>query len=109
MKLSQRPREVSGLARRHEGRTALELRVHEVCQTSSGGSHVTIYEADIDLAPGEVAVEVASVYPAGADPDTVSSAWEAIRAGRGRDRLRRAGAPHGEPQGDELFLGLVPR
>jgi hypothetical protein len=59
----------------------LELRVREVCQTSSGGDYVTIYDADIDLVPGEVRVEVAGVDPADADMDAVASAREAIRAG----------------------------
>ena len=59
----------------------MELCVHEVCQTSSGGDHVTIYEAEIDIIPGEVQVEVSGVEPAVADPDAVASAREAIRAG----------------------------
>ena len=46
----------------------LELRVREVCQTSSGGDHVTIYEADIDIVPGEVRVAVTGVDPADAEP-----------------------------------------
>jgi hypothetical protein len=59
----------------------LELRVHEVCQTSSGGDHVTIYEADIDIWRGAVRVEVASVDPPDADPEAVALALEAIRTG----------------------------
>jgi hypothetical protein len=59
----------------------MELSVHEVCQTSSGGSHVTIYEADIDFVAGDVRVEVAGVHRAGAHPDAVESAREAIRVG----------------------------
>jgi hypothetical protein len=59
----------------------LEIRVREVCQTSSGGDHVTIYEADIDLVPGEVRVEAVGVEPVDADPDALASATEAIRVG----------------------------
>ena len=62
-------------------RDALELRVREVCQTSSGGDHVTIYEADIEIVPGDVQVEVAGIDPPDADPDAVASAREAIQAG----------------------------
>jgi hypothetical protein len=58
----------------------LELRVHKVCQTASGGSHVTIYEADIELVAGGV-VEVVSPYPEDADPADVDRAKEAIRRG----------------------------
>lgn len=58
----------------------MELRVREVCQTSSGGDHVTIYDADIGIVPGE-RVEVASVDPPDADAEAVASAREAIRAG----------------------------
>jgi len=67
----------------------LELRLREVCQTSSGGSHVTIYEADIDLIPEEVRVEVTGVHPADADANAVACAREAIRAGAAKVLLRR--------------------
>ncbi len=59
----------------------MELRVREVCQSSSGGDHVTIYEADIDLVPGEVRVYAGDVDAAGADPEALARATEAIRAG----------------------------
>jgi hypothetical protein len=59
----------------------LELGVREICQISSGGDHVTIYEADIDFVPGGVRVEVDGVDPVDADADAVSSVREAIRAG----------------------------
>ena len=60
----------------------MELRVHKVVQTACG--HVTIYEADVELVPGEVRVEVATTYPTDADPTLVTAATEAIRRGAER-------------------------
>jgi hypothetical protein len=62
----------------------MELRVHKVAQAASGGSHVTIYEAEIDLAPGSVEVEILGVHPKDAFPDAVAAAREAIRRGAER-------------------------
>jgi hypothetical protein len=62
----------------------MELRVHEVAQAASAGSHVTIYEAEVELVPGEVRVEVAGVYPCDADPEAIASAADAIRLGAQR-------------------------
>ena len=62
----------------------MELRVHKVAQAASGGSHVTIYEAEIDLVPGDVEVEILGVHPKDASPDGVSAAKDAIRRGAER-------------------------
>jgi hypothetical protein len=70
--------------RRRERRKALDLCVHKVCQRSSGGDHVTIYEADIELVAGDVQVTIVSVDPANAHPDAVNKAKEAIRVGAAR-------------------------
>jgi hypothetical protein len=61
----------------------MDLRVHRVQQRSSGGDHVTIYDADIELVAGNVDVQVVivGVDPTDADPDAVGSAKEAIRRG----------------------------
>jgi hypothetical protein len=40
-----------------------------------------VYEADMELTPGEVRVEVLRVEPADADPRAVASVAEAIQAG----------------------------
>ncbi len=67
----------------------MELRVREVCQTSSGGDHVTIYEADIDIVPDKVRVDVVGIEPADADAAAVVSARESIRAGAAKVLLPR--------------------
>lgn len=59
----------------------MKLRVHKVVQTSSGGDHVTIYEAVVDLVPGKVEVEILGVYPKDAHSDDVVAATDAIRRG----------------------------
>ena len=59
----------------------LELRVHKVQQAGSGGSHVTIYEAQVELTPGGVVVEIAGIDPRDAEPAYVEAAREAIRRG----------------------------
>ena len=60
------------------------MRIHKVAQAASGGSHVTVYEAEVELVPGEVRVEVAGIYPRNADPESVALAAEAIRSGAER-------------------------
>jgi hypothetical protein len=50
----------------------------------AGGSHVTIFEAEVELVPGDVRVEVATTYPRDADPADVKAAVEAIRQGAER-------------------------
>jgi hypothetical protein len=59
----------------------MELRVRKICQTSSGGSHVTIFEADVDLVVGDVRVEIAKTDPPDADPRDVELARQAIHRG----------------------------
>jgi hypothetical protein len=59
----------------------MELRVHKVAAAASGGSHVTIFEGDVQLAAAGVLVEIDRVNPADADPATIESAREAIRCG----------------------------
>jgi hypothetical protein len=59
----------------------LELRVHEVCQISSGGSHVTVYEAEIDFTAGAVQVDIASDCLVDGDSVALPAAREAIRRG----------------------------
>lgn len=62
----------------------MELRVHKVAQAASGGSQVTIYEAEIGLVPGGVEVEILGVDPRDAFPDSVAAAKDAIRRGTER-------------------------
>lgn len=59
----------------------MELRVRKVMQAASGGSHVTIYEAEVELTHGDVRVEVTGVSPRDAEPEAVARAAQAIRAG----------------------------
>jgi hypothetical protein len=59
----------------------LKLRVRKVAQAASGGSHVTIYEAEVELVSGEVQVEVLGVEPKEALPVEVDAARDAIRRG----------------------------
>jgi hypothetical protein len=61
--------------------TVLKLCVRAVCQSSSAGDHVTVYEADIKVATGIVTVEISGVEPPDADSIDVERAREAIRCG----------------------------
>jgi hypothetical protein len=69
----------------------LELRVHQVAQGASGGSHVTVYEAEVELTPGGVVVEIAGVHPCDAEPRDVEAARDAIRSGA-EEALRLIGS-----------------
>ena len=68
----------------------MELLVHKVQQAASGGSHVTIYEAEVDLIPGGSGVEVQGIRPDDGAPGAAELAASAIR--RGAERALR---PHG--------------
>lgn len=73
----------------------MELRVHKVCQTASGGSYVAIYDADVDLLPADpqVTVEITGIDPADTDPADIEAACCAIRRGAEQVLLpRRQGA-----------------
>jgi hypothetical protein len=59
----------------------LELQVYKVVPAASGGSHVTIYEAEVKLVPGESEVQVLGVQQKGALPGAVEAATDAIRRG----------------------------
>ena len=59
----------------------MELRVHKVQQAASAGSHVTIYQADVELVLGDVRVEILGVEPNDTVPSAVEAAREAIRRG----------------------------
>ena len=59
----------------------MELRVHKVAQAASGGSHVTIFEATVDLVSDGIEVEILGVYPSDALADDVALARDAIRQG----------------------------
>jgi hypothetical protein len=59
----------------------LELRVNKVAQAASGGSHVTIYEADVKLVPGGSDVQVVGMPQKDALPGAAEAAAEAIRRG----------------------------
>lgn len=59
----------------------MELRVHKIVQTASGGSHVTIYEAEVELVPGEVRVEMTGIDPTEAHPNDIAAAQIAIQRG----------------------------
>jgi hypothetical protein len=59
----------------------LELRVHKVQQAASGGSHVTIYEADVEFVPGGAGVQVLGSEPRDALPGDYGRAAESIRHG----------------------------
>jgi hypothetical protein len=62
----------------------LELRVHKIVQNSSGGDHVTIYEADMELIPENVEVSVLGATPAHVEFGDYEAAIEAIRKGAER-------------------------
>jgi hypothetical protein len=57
----------------------LELRVHKVQQAASGGSHVTIYEADVEFVSGTAGVHVLGSEPRDALPGCYQLAIESIR------------------------------
>jgi DNA/RNA-binding domain of Phe-tRNA-synthetase-like protein len=59
----------------------LELHVRKIVQTASGGSHVTIFDAEIELTPSDVRVEVLSVSPENAAQEDVDAARAAIQRG----------------------------
>ena len=60
----------------------IKVRVHEINQTSSGGSYVCIFDAEVMLrSTGKVEVVVAGVEPEDAEAELVCLAGEAIRAG----------------------------
>ena len=59
----------------------MELRIHKVAQAASGGSHVTIYEADVELVPGGSGVLVLGSEPRDALPGCYQDAAESIRRG----------------------------
>lgn len=59
----------------------MELRVHKVLLTASGGSHVTIYDAEVELVPGSASVQVLGAEPPYALPGHYQQATEAIRKG----------------------------
>jgi hypothetical protein len=59
----------------------LELSIHKVAQAASGGSHVTIYEAEVEFVASGVQVEVLGVHPNDALPAYVDVARDAIRRG----------------------------
>lgn len=59
----------------------MELRVHKVAQAASGGSHVTIYDADIELVSGQPGVQVLGSEPRDALPGLYQEAAESIRRG----------------------------
>jgi hypothetical protein len=58
----------------------MELRVHEVNQTSSGGSHVTIYEVDMEIV-ANVGVQVIGSEPKDAPRGYYHHAAKAICKG----------------------------
>jgi hypothetical protein len=57
----------------------LELRVHKVQQAASGGSHVTIYEADVEFVSGSAGVQVLGSEPRDGLPGCYQQAVESIR------------------------------
>ena len=59
----------------------LELRIRKIAQAASGGSHVTIYKADVQLTAGTVRVDVAGVEPRDTAPEDVEAARAAIHRG----------------------------
>jgi hypothetical protein len=59
----------------------LELRINKVQQAASGGSHVTIFEADVEFVRGEADVLVHGTEPGDAVPGYYREATEAIRRG----------------------------
>jgi len=62
----------------------MELRIYKVAQAASGGSHVTIFEAEVELVPGGVRVEIAATHPPDADPaDTAAAREPSARSGAG--------------------------
>lgn len=63
------------------GKRNLRLNVHEVCQSASGGSHVTIYQADVELMPAENGIQVLGQAPADALPGYFEEAKSAIQSG----------------------------
>ncbi|MEL7512308.1 MAG: hypothetical protein AAGM27_09200 [Cyanobacteria bacterium J06554_3] len=59
----------------------LQLKVHKVCQSASGGSHVTIYQADVELVPAENGIQVLGQAPADDIGKCFEEARDAICAG----------------------------
>jgi hypothetical protein len=61
----------------------MELHVHKVQQAASGGSHVTIFDADIEFSDNGVQVEIIRA-DSKADAADVEAARSAIRRGAER-------------------------
>ena len=63
--------------------TSFPLKVRQINQAASGGSHVTAYEAVVELRPAAdgVSIEVASVVPEDPDPILTAAAAEHVRRG----------------------------
>lgn len=59
----------------------MELHVHKVIQTSSGGDHVTIFDADFTLVNGDIQVEIVATDPIDANTIAVAEARDAIQRG----------------------------
>lgn len=59
----------------------MQLSVRKVAQAASGGSHVTIYEADVEFVTGGSGVQVFGSEPRDALPGYYQEAAEAIRKG----------------------------
>lgn len=61
----------------------LPLRIKRICQTASGGSHVTRYEATLEFmtAPGVDVVLAHHAEVLGRDKELLSQALDAIRTG----------------------------
>jgi len=59
----------------------MQLRVRKIAQAGSGGSHVTIYDADVQLIGDGVQVEVVNVDPKDTMQADVDAARNAIQFG----------------------------
>jgi hypothetical protein len=57
----------------------MKLHVHKVALFASGGSHVTIYDAEVEI--GGTGVRVIGTEPSGTVPGSYQEATEAIRRG----------------------------
>jgi hypothetical protein len=59
----------------------MELHVRRVVQSASGGDHVTIFDAEVEIGTDSIHVEILNVVPMDAQPGEVEAVREAIRRG----------------------------
>jgi hypothetical protein len=75
------PRITAAEAIRKSREVELKLRVNKVVQFASGGSHYTVYDADVEFITGRPGVQVIGTEPQDSLPGSYQDAANSIRRG----------------------------